>query len=139
MAKRPRSPQIDSRGIDLTVLSQLPASMRSEARIAAALRDNLSTCKSVKKADTRLGLQTWFPRVPKDSAGNENATANPTRIVGKERTSWLSFHEVDHDTLLELPLEIQVMVQAEMAQGVRENRKRAGIASFFPSTAKRYK
>ena len=44
----PRSPQIDSRGIDLTVLSQLPISIRSEARLAFLMSDHARSTQDKK-------------------------------------------------------------------------------------------
>ena len=44
----PRSPQIDSRGIDLTVLSQLPISIRSEARLAFLMSDHARSTQNKK-------------------------------------------------------------------------------------------
>jgi hypothetical protein len=58
--ERQRSPQIDSAGIDLTMLSQLPASIQSEARIAVSLRKNILIAKGAQKLAKRAGLQHWF-------------------------------------------------------------------------------
>jgi hypothetical protein len=135
--KRPRSPQIDSRGIDLTMLSQLPASIRSEARIAVALRESISIARDGQKSDARARLQHWFPRISNRCARKENSTI----VIGetkKRKAAWLSASEVDPDTLLELPEDIQAMILSELSQGTRTTKKH-GIASFFHSTGKRFK
>jgi hypothetical protein len=49
----PKSSQIDSDGVDLTVLSQLPPAFRSEARLAMALQDKTMKRKR-PKVDSRL-------------------------------------------------------------------------------------
>ena len=58
----PKSPQIDSDGIDLTVLSQIPLSLRSEARIAVALREHHEP-KKRNHSDSKLyrWLSTFEP------------------------------------------------------------------------------
>lgn len=135
--ERQRSPQIDSRGIDVTMLSQLPASIRSEARIAVALRNNISTARGRQKPNARARLQNWFPRISNQCAGKENN--NSVIGVAKERkTSWLLTSDVDPDTLRELPDDIQEMIKYELSQGIHASRKR-GIDSFFHSTGKRHK
>jgi hypothetical protein len=48
-------PQIDSDGLDLTILSQLPPSLRSEARLAMAIREKRQKRnRSNKNTDSRL-------------------------------------------------------------------------------------
>ena len=130
-------PQIDSSGIDIAMLSQLPASVRSEARIAAALRDNLPFTKLRSKPKVHGSLHTWFSSV--GIQGKDGEIHATCVSGGKKKTAWLSVGDVDPDTLKELPQHIQIMIQSELSQGIRRNRKRSGIASFFQSTTKRYK
>jgi hypothetical protein len=136
--ERPRSPQIDSRGIDLTMLSQLPASVRSEARIAVSLRQNISIARDVQKSTGGTRLQHWFPCISNQCAGKKD---NSTIVLGKtkeRKTTWLLAGEVDPDTLFELPEDVQAMILSELSQGTRATKKH-GIASFFHSTGKRFK
>jgi hypothetical protein len=135
--ERQRAPQIDSTGIDLTMLSQLPASIRSEARIAVSLRKNISIAKGVQKSAARARLQHWFPRISSSCAGKDNSTIVLAETK-KRKTTWLSASEVDPDTLLELPEDIQKMILSDLSQGTRATKKH-GIASFFHSTGKRFK
>jgi hypothetical protein len=58
--ERLRSPQIDSAGNGLTMLSQLPASIRPEARIAVSLWKNISIARGVQKLAKWAGLHTGF-------------------------------------------------------------------------------
>lgn len=135
--ERQRSPQIDSRGIDVTMLSQLPASVRSEARIAVALRNNISTARGQKKPNARACLQNWFPRISNQCADKENNNI-VIGVVKERKTGWLSTSDIDPDTLRELPEDIQEMIKNELSQGINSSRKR-GIDSFFQSIRKRHK
>jgi len=135
---RPRSPQYDSSGIDMTILSQLPASIRSEARIAYALSESASISRRRQKPAARGSLPTWFPRVDKQEG--ENTVAHSVSST-QRKSSWLTVGDVDPQTLSELPPDIQAMIRSELSQGSGrpQNRKRSDIASFFHTTAKRYK
>jgi hypothetical protein len=135
--ERQISPQIDSSGIDITMLSELPASVRSEARIAVSLRKNISIAKGVQKSAERARLQHWFPRISNSCARKDNSTIVLAETK-KRKTTWLSASEVDPDTLLELPEDIQAMILSDLSQGTRATKKH-GIASFFHSTGKRFK
>jgi hypothetical protein len=69
----PKSSQIDSDGVDLTVLSQLPPSLRSEARLAMALRD-----KTIKRKRPKLDstLYNWLA-----TSGKKKSPSLPPRTI----------------------------------------------------------
>jgi hypothetical protein len=54
--ERQRLLQIESAGIDLTMLSQLPASIQSEARIAVSLQKNILIAKARRNWPNGLAL-----------------------------------------------------------------------------------
>lgn len=126
------SPQFDSSGVDITMLSQLPASVRSEARIAFALSENASVSKRKQKPPARGSLPTWFPRAVDENDKAAASAAAPQQT----RSTWLTAADIDPETLSELPHDIQTMIQSELSrqQGSRPSRKRSGIASFFHTT-----
>lgn len=128
---RPKLPQFDSSGIDVTMLSQLPPSVRSEARIAMALSESASISRRKQKPVARGSLAKFFSRQSKDMAKASQSTT----------PKWLTAADVDEETLRELPQDIQQMIQKELSSSreTQSNRKRTGIASFFPSTGKRLK
>ena len=70
----PKSSQIDSDGVDLTVLSQLPPSFRSEVRFAMALQDKTMKRKQPKKVDSRL--YKWLA-----TSDNKKKPSLPSRTI----------------------------------------------------------
>ena len=114
----PRSPHLDSKGMDLNFLSQLPYAMRSEARLVFALnepkpRPRGSRCMvdwlASKKQDDSVIISQW-----------SSSTINPT-------------------VLAELPYEIRRSIESEMksqgesVQQRRQPKRKRGIQSFFLS------
>jgi hypothetical protein len=64
IAKVPKCPQIDSSGVDITMLSQLPSSVRSEARIVVALNESRLKERKCKHAPAEMLGEPQF-----DSSG----------------------------------------------------------------------
>jgi hypothetical protein len=64
IAKVPKCPQIDSSGVDITMLSQLPSSVRAEARIVFALNESRLKERKCKRAPAERSGEPQF-----DSSG----------------------------------------------------------------------
>ena len=81
-----KEPQIDEFGVDLTILSQLPVQLRSEARLAMALRD--TSAKKRKRCSARgreqSHLQKWLCSSSKNEA-NSGSTTKQSNIEESEK------------------------------------------------------
>ena len=116
------SPQIDSQGIDLSVLSQLPREFRSEARLAVALGGTgMDRCPS-DRIEKSTGITNWV-------ASNKDSKSNlSTRCVS------MYADDIDPTVLAELPEDVRASLDAMILPRKAKRRKHepAGrIDTFF--------
>lgn len=120
----PRSPHMDSKGMDLSFLSQLPYSMRSEARIAFAA--NLPRSRS----RPCVFMDKWMA----------------TKRVAPRMLDTVSPADIDRTVLAELPDDIRALIEAEIlgpskarhgGQQRHRPKRKGNISSFFSAASKK--
>ena len=122
----PRSPHLDSQGMDLTFLSQLPYSMRSEARLAFAVNGPRSGSRS-----HNMCMDKWM-------ASKKDA---PSVLTASQMLPT----DIDPLVWSELPEDIRQSIKASMQgparcggqQRDKPAKRKGGISSFFSATSKR--
>jgi hypothetical protein len=121
----PRSPHLDSQGMDLSFLSQLPYSMRSEARLAFAVHGPRSRTRS-----NNMCMDKWMAS-KQDAPSVTASQVLPT--------------DIDPLVWSELPREIRQSIEASMQgpargggqQRHRPAKRKGGISSFFSANSKK--
>ena len=104
----------NSDGFDISVLSQLPASIQSEIRVATMSRIGGSS-SSHKKRSQGGGMKNWLVPVPK--AAVTSTTQSPVKSEQPTRSTCstrMVYGDVDQKVLAELPFHIQAMIRKEM-------------------------
>ena len=116
---------ISSNGIDKSILSQLPASIQSEIRVASMSRIGGRSVPKRKTEKSSAGnMKNWLSHSTPNQ-GKVNRSSSPRRMQEKqgphasrkERSMEHSYkHEADIDTevLAELPFHIQALIRKEM-------------------------
>ena len=114
------SSKTNSDGIDASILSQLPASIQSEIRVANMSRIGGISTKKRKVASSSMmkWLSSNSPQSPQHPGKMENkASSSKKNDVNTNENKKLLIYkseEIDHNVLAELPFHIQAMVWKEM-------------------------
>ncbi len=108
--------------IDESVLSQLPASIRSEIRVANMSRIGGRTLKKSPSVTSAAKMKNWLSNSRSDKRKNTSTSASLNKKEklsggGKERPVQNSYNnetEIDTKVLAELPFHIQALIRKEI-------------------------